>query len=284
MHHRLMRTTIAIILMLGILPGMIDPASAQEQEEDMHLLALPILVAYCEQDPGNMLQPGGGRFSPQQIMAEYNCDPAEKISVTVSNLDIDFFARCDTGDDGMCEIEGPTDPERELMVAIHMTTVPPGFAPVEVVKPTVHFTEFTGVGIPLLAVDGATPASDEERTALAVNVATCEDGTLTPGCEREPASALVQASTAEVTAEGAPWLATNEEGWVSFDLDALEGDSVDLMFQTEDEPRFACTDLDSGNRLDAEWIEGREGNFIRVTPISNGDINCDVTLASDDSM
>jgi hypothetical protein len=152
------------------------------------------------------------------------------------------------------------------------------------VNQTIHFSEFTGIGIALLPDPTVTPGAFDdlpERTTVSVNVAECEDGSTTPGCEREPVEVLVQASAGEITAEGFPWLAANDEGWVSFDRAALEGDTIDLMLRTGTEPRFACTDEGSGDRIGTEWIEGREGNFIRLTPISDGDITCDVTLLDD---
>lgn len=248
---------------------------------DVHRLDLPVQLAYCQQDPGNKLQPGGGRFSPEQIMKEFDCTPADGVSVTVSSDEIDFFARCETGDDGVCRINAPTDPERELVVAVHMATVAPGFSPHEVANTTIHFSEFTGIGIPLLPDQEVTPANgeaDSGRTTLAVNVAECEDGSNAEGCERSPVEVLLQASAGDVSAEGAPWLATNDEGWVSFDRGFLEGETIDLMLKTDTQPRFACTDVDSGDRIATAWIEGHEGNFIRVTPVSDGDITCDVTL------
>lgn len=271
-----------MIAMLGLILGAFGQATAEG--DDVHMLKLPVLIATCERDPGNRLQPGGGRFSPEQVMDEFGCDPVEGVSVTVSNEEIDFFARCETGDDGLCEIEAPTDPERELAVAIHMTTVPPGYAPKKVVNQTIHFSEFTGIGIALLAESDETPgASDDpaDRKTLAVNVAECEDGSSAPGCKREPVEALVQASAGDISAEDFPWLATTEEGWVSFDRASLKADTIDLMLQTATEPRFACTDIESGDRVETEWIEGREGNFIRITPISDGDMRCDVTLLGD---
>jgi|GEM_PF-5423278 len=251
---------------------------------DIHMLDLPVQLAYCQQDPGNKLQPGGGRFSPEQIMQDFDCEPADGVSVTVSNDEIDFFARCETGSDGVCRINAPTDPERELVVAVHMATVAPGFSPHEVVNTTVHYTEFTGIGIPLLPDPEVTPENDEdssERPTLAVNVAECEDGSNAEGCKRSPVEVLVQASAGDVSAEGAPWLATNDDGWVSFDRGFLKGETIDLMLQTDTQPRFACSDVDSGERVSMEWIKGREGNFIRVTPVSTGDITCDVTLLGD---
>lgn len=269
--------TILTILMLAIATAAAGQSPPGESEA--HMLELPILVAYCERDPGNKLQPGGGRFSPEQVMEEFGCEPAPGISVTVSNQEIDVFARCDTGDDGLCRIDAPTDPQRELMVAIHTITVAPGFAPVRAVTPTVHFSEFTGVGIALLPDPSVTPGDEvPARVPLAVNVATCADGSDAEGCKRSPTDALVQASAGDITAEGQPWLATNDDGWVSFDRASLDGETLDLMLQTDREPRFACTDVASGQRLETEWIEGREGNFIRLIPVSDGEIRCDVTL------
>lgn len=274
------RPLIAIIAALGLSLG---GGGIAAQDDDAHMLDLPVLLASCERDPGNRLQPGGGRWDPQEEMKSFGCEPAADVDVTVYNLDIDFFERCTTDDDGVCRVEAPTDPERELMVAIHMSTVTPGVAPAEVVTPTVHFSEFTGVGIALLPNPDVTPgADDDERVTIAANVAVCEDGSNAEGCEREPTDALVQASAGDITAEGNPWLATNDEGWVSFDRAAFEGDEIDLMLRTDTEPRFACSDQESGDRLDTEWIEGREGNFIRVTATTDGNITCDITLLDQD--
>ena len=277
MTRNILNATLLLFLVLGISPGAVE----QTADDDVNLLDLPILLAHCERDPGNRIQPGGGRWDPQQQMKNFGCSPAAGIDVTVYNLDIDFFDRCTTGAGGMCRVEAPTDPERELTVAVHMSTVTRGYAPAAVLNPTVHFSEFTGIGIPLFLEPEVTPGTIHhlpERTTLAVHMAKCADNSSKLGCKREPVKALVQASAGEITAEGAPWLATNDEGWVSFDRALLDGDTVDLMLRTNTEPRFACTDLDSGDRIETEWIEGREGNFIRVTPISEGDITCDVTL------
>lgn len=279
-----MRTTIAgitatVVAVVTLAFSLAGTAIAQPDEE--HMLELPIIIASCKQDPGNKIQPGGGRFSPEHVMAQYDCTPVEGVSVTVSNLDIDVFGRCETNDDGRCEVNAPTDPERELDVAIHMSTVPVGLAPHRVVNQTVHFTEFTGIGIPLFAEPDATPGPSDERTTIAVNIAECEDGSTRAGCERAPVEALVQASTGEVTAKGQPWLATNDKGWVSWDRSLLGDGDIDLMLRTSTEPRFACSDVKTGDRLATEWIEGREGNFIRVTPDTDGNITCDVTLLGD---
>lgn len=270
-------TSIAAALMLSL--GFAGTATAQPGDE--HMLELPIIIAACKQDPGNKIQPGGGKYSPEHVMAEYDCTPVEGVSITVSNLDIDFFDRCETDAKGWCEVDAPTDHERKLDVAIHMSTVPVGLAPKQVLNQTIHFSEFTGIGIPLFAEPDATPDTGEKRTTIAVNVAECEDGSSRSGCEREPVAALVQASTGEVTAKGQPWLATNDEGWVSWDRDLLGDGEIDLMLRTGIEPRFACSDVKTGTRLATNWIEGREGDFIRVTPDAGDNITCDITLLGD---
>lgn len=263
-------------LTIAFLLSLLVPArlSAQQATEGPHMLDLPILVAACERDPGNQLQPGGGRFSPQQVMEDHDCEPVADVSVTVSNRDIGFFARCETDDEGMCRVGAPTDPERELMVAVHVSTVPPGYVPVENVTPTVHYTEFTGEGIVLLADPDAAPGDRAElpdRRTLAVHVE--RDG--------EPIGVLTQLSAGEVTIDEFPWLATNDEGWVSYDLGQFDTDMVDLMLDMEGEPRIVCRDIDNDVPLETQFYEGREGEFARITlPDTDGDINCDVTLPS----
>ncbi len=115
-------------------------------------------------------------------------------------------------------------------------------------------------------------------TPLSVNVAVCADGSNTEGCKRVPTSAQVQASEGGRTSRGQPWVATDDAGWVTFDRSKFTGETIDLMLEHVTKARFACTDIDSGNRISTEWITGREGNFIRLTPISAGPITCDVTL------
>jgi hypothetical protein len=271
-----MRGTLATLLALMMLPGASVMALAQG---DLHMLDLPVLVAECNRDPGTMLTPGGGRFDPAQVMDDYECEPAEGVSVTVYHreegeaaMKTAFFARCETDDEGICRVEAPTDPERELMVAVHMSTVTPGFAPAHPLTPTVHFSEFTGVGIALLpdpALDEGQLADLPDRRTLALKVE--QDG--------EPAEVLTQLSEADVAIDDFPWLAPNGDGWVSYDLGLFDSDTVDLMLDIDGEPEFACSDIDNHKPLAAEWIEGFEGDFIRITlPETDGNINCEITL------
>lgn len=271
-----MRRLLAAFLALIIFPGA-GPGVTVTAQGDIHMLDLPVLVAECNRDPGRMLQPGGGRFDPSQVMDDHECGPAEGVSVTVYNRDIDFFARCETDDEGLCRVEAPTDPERELMVAIHMSTVTPGFAPEDAITATVHYSEFTGVGIAVLPDFSLSEDELEDlpdRRTLAVKAEA--DG--------KPAEILTQLSEGDVAIDEFPWLATNEDGWVSYDLGLFESDTVDLMMDldVEREPAFSCSDLGSGDALETEWIEGFEGNFFRITlpDDANGNINCDVALSA----
>jgi len=255
-------------------------ASATVQPSDPSVQPLPILVLNCQEDPGEV-NPGGGRgVSPEALREQFGCEPAAGVAVTIYNLDIDFGARCDTDEAGICTVQAPPDPKRRLTVAVHTASVDPAFAPVEPLGSTVHYTEFSGVGIVNLPALSGTPIAADERQLLSVNIATCDGA----DCVREPvAGTLAQVSAGEITSRGASWLATNEEGNVAFEVSALEGESIDVMLDTvgagAPEPRFACTNLDTGQRLAAAWVDGREGSFVRVSSPLKGDIRCDVTLA-----
>lgn len=272
-----MRQMLAFLLALLMLPGATGAGVALAQGDDVHMLDLPILVAECNRDPGRDLQPGGGRFDPDEVLDDHECERAEGVSVTVYHRptdedDLDFSARCETDDEGMCRVEAPTDPERELMVALHMSTVTPGFAPAEPVTTTVHYSEFTGVGIAVMP----DPELDEDelaelpgRRTLAVKVTQDDD----------PAEILTQLSEGDVSIDDFPWLATNEDGWVSYDLGLFEAETVDLMLDVEEEPEFACADIDEGDALETEWVEGFEGTFLRIElPDTDGNINCEISL------
>lgn len=264
MNRSVQRAAIMLAFVLAF-----GPVTTRAQATDAHMLDLPVLVAACERDPGERLSPGGGRFSPEQTMDEFGCDPAEEVSVTVYNREIDFFARCETDDEGLCRVEAPTDPERQLMVAIHMSTVEPGLSPSEQVVPTVHFSEFTGVGIALMQDPDDERDDLPDRRTLAVKVE--QDG--------EPAEVLTQLSEGEISIDEFPWLATNDGGWVSYDLGLFEAETVDLMIDIDGKPTIACSDIDHNTSLETEWIDGREGDFVRITlPETDGDINCDVSL------
>ena len=45
----------------------------------------------------------------------------------------------------------------------------------------------------------------------------------------DPAEVLTQLSEGDVSIDEFPWLATNDDGWVSYDLGLFEADTVDLM-------------------------------------------------------
>ncbi len=90
-----MRRMLVSLVALMLLPGATG-LTARAQDGEAHMLDLPILVATCEQDPGKDLNPGGGRFSPAEVMKEHGCEPAAGVSVTVYHLpsgddDLDFF-------------------------------------------------------------------------------------------------------------------------------------------------------------------------------------------------
>lgn len=271
-----MQRMLVSLLALLLFPG-VTSVAARAQDGDVHMLDLPVLVAMCERDPGTDINPGGGRGNLEEVLADHGCERADGVSVTVShrptaNDDLDFFARCETDKDGICTVNAPTDPERELTVALHMATVAPGYAPARATTRTVHYTEFTGVGIALLPdpkLDKEERAALPERRTLALKIE--QDG--------KPAEVLAQLSEAEVMAANFPWLATNEEGWMSFDLGSYRTPEVDLILSDPGKPQIACTDLSTDAPLVVASLRGPDGAFTRIVlPETDGDVRCDVSL------
>lgn len=255
----------------GLMALLLAPGAALAQTPDIPMREMPVMALYCEQDPGPF-NPGGGRgVSLDELEERFGCRTGEGVALTFRSESLDWFGRCDTEEDGICLLESPSGPppEFELHVAVHLSTVEPGYTPRDVTGTAANYTEFAGYGVVMLPDDARATAAPEERRTLAVKVE--RDG--------KPAEVLTQLSEGDVTIEKFPWLATNDDGWVSYDLDAFPGNTVDLMIEVDGEPSVSCSDIDQKEALDVEWIDGREGDFARITlPGSDGDINCDVTL------
>lgn len=264
---RLLKTLAAgmMALMLAV------PGVALAQTPDVPMREMPVMALYCEQDPGPF-NPGGGRgVSLEELEERFGCRTAEGVAVTFRSESLDWFGRCDTEDDGICLLDAPSGPppEFELEAAVHLSTVEPGYTPKDATGTTANYTEFAGYGVILLPDDARGTAAPDERRTLAVKAE--RDG--------DPVEVLTQLSEGDVTIDDFPWLATNEDGWVSYDLGSFESEMVDLMIDANGEPAISCSDIDHKTPLDVEWIEGREGDFARITlPSTDGDINCDVTL------
>lgn len=274
MKHAIRRWVIPITLLIATIGGGTGAATAQ----DVRMQSLPIQALDCEKDPGELGPPETRR---EGELGEHGCQPAEGVAVTLHSARYDWHARCDTDAEGACKVEGPAGPDIVLSGAVHLSTVTPGHAPVEPVFETTIYTEFAGVSIVNLPVEGADPAA--ERQVLSVNAATCAEGAESHGaCDRVPTddTLLKVSETTGGPLADAPWLAPNAEGWVSFDVGALETEQLALLVNHPGDARFACTDLDSGDRI--ETIDGDPGAgdsfVIELTPISEGDIRCDVTL------
>lgn len=266
------RWAIPIALMLTALGG----ATTAAQEPPLQ--STDMIVFDCETDPGDL----GAPETWQEGELEANgCVPAQGVAVTLHSAEYDWRARCDTGADGTCQIEGPAGSDVVLDGAVHEATVTPGYAPVEPIFETTIYTEFASAVIINLPVTGEGAA---ERQVLSVNVANCAEGADpdAESCERVPtAETLVKvAETTDGPLTDVPWLAPNAEGFVGFDIGPLETDTLTMLVDHEGDARFACTDLDSGERI--RTIDGDPGAgdsfVIELTPISDGDIRCDVTL------
>lgn len=271
------RWTILCALTVMALGGAANTAVAQDYE----LQPTDMIAFNCETDPGDLGAPETWR---EGELEANGCVPAEGVAVTLHSAEYDWRARCDTGADGICQIEGPggrVELDIVLEGAVHEATVAPGYAPVEPIFEEIIYGEFSSHVIVNLPVDGDAPT---DRQILSANVATCAVGSdpAADSCERLPTAdtLLKVAETTDGPLTDVPWLAPNAEGFVGFDIGALETGTLTMLVDHLGEARFACTDLDSGERITTNDGDPGAGDsfVIELTPISDGDIRCDVTL------
>jgi len=234
----------------------------------------PISVLNCQTDPGQTNPSSGKVREPGELENKFGCSPAVGVGVTVYNLDLDFQAHCVTDEKGLCSVDAPGDPERKLMIAEHTAMLESGFAPRELVSEAANYSEYAGVGIVNLPTENGTPVADTGRVVLTVTVSGCDGGQV---CDE--AAVLGQVSPADITSKGAPWLATDTDGQIAFDIGSLNASAIDLMFNRDDQPDISCTDAATGEAVEATWLDESEGTFYRITPVSSGDVNCDVIFS-----
>lgn len=275
MTHVLLRWTVPIALLIATIGGTTGAVTAQ----DVRMQSLPIQVLDCETNPRQQGDPVGvAPKNPEQ----HGCTPADGVAVTLHSAEYDWHARCDTDARGECEIRGPAGPDIVLTGAVYLATVTPGLAPVEPIFETIIYTEFAAAFLVNLPIEGDGEIAG--RQVLSVNAAGCADGSApdAASCTRVPTDdTLVKVTeTTGKPVAGEPWLAPNAEGWVSFDIGPLKTETLTMLVDHPGDVRFACTDLDSGERLQTEDPDPAAGDTFAFSliPISDGDIRCDITL------
>lgn len=270
-------------LMLVVLPGS-QIASAQSESREFR--DMPVIVFYCDEDPGRIEAGGGKDPSPDVLLAEGLCTPAEGVAVTflMVNDDWDFeedelaaeidwevdedswFARCDTDANGYCALNSPTGFDIVLGVVLHEGTVLPGYTPAFFPHTTHNFTEFAGWGLALIPEDGAaSPQADvADHQTLALNIT--HNG--------EPGIVLTEW---EINDEDDDmYLATSEGGWVSTIVAANDTVEIGLINLDDDIAVYCTTTTRPAVEVDVHVDD--DGDLQIQIPDTEDDIRCDVMI------
>ena len=272
-------------LMLVTLPS---TQIASAQWPDRSYTDMPVYVLYCDEDPGRINAGGGKDPSPETLIENGLCTPADGVALTfvLADDDWDFekdkpadeiswdvdddgwFNRCDTDANGFCALNSPAGFDIVIGVVLHESTVLPGYEPAFFQRGTHNFTEFAGFGLALIPTDGAaTPgATVADHQTLALNIT--QDG--------EPGFVLTEW---EFNNEDSDiYLATNADGWVSNIVAAGDMIEIDLMhFDDDASIGLTCSANDDANAT-VDFHVDDDGDLHVTVPDTDSDIRCDVTL------
>lgn len=249
---------------------------------------MPVYVLYCDEDPGRINAGGGKAPSPEQLIEEGTCTPAEGVALTfvlaVDDWDFEtdeladeiewdvqddaWFNRCDTDANGFCALNSPMGFDIVIGVVLHEGTVLPGYEPAFFQRGTHNFTEFAGYGLALIPVDGeATPhATTADHQTLALNIT--QDG--------EPGVVLTEW---EINGESNDlYLATSEGGWVSGIVAAGDEIEIDLVNIDDDAEVSVVCGANDDPGVSVESRMNDEGNLEIVVPDTESDIRCDLSI------
>lgn len=276
---------LVLTLMLIALPS---SQAVHAQWPERAYTDMPVLVLYCDEDPGRF-NPGGGKDpAPETFVESGLCTPAEGVALTfvLADDDWDFetdkladeiswdvkddgwFNRCDTDANGFCALNSPAGFDIVLGVVLHESTVLPGYEPAFFQRGTHNFTEFAGYGLALIPADGeATPdATPADHQTLALNI--------TQG--GEPGFVLTEW---EINDEGEDiFLATTTDGWVSNIVTAGDEIEIDLVNISDDADISVSCGANDDPDVAVVSSVNEVGKLEIVVPDTESDIRCDVTF------
>lgn len=272
-----------LLLMIPATPGATATAQQSREYSDM-----PVMVVYCENDPGR-INPGGGRGpSPEQLIASGQCTPAEGVSLTFvladDNWDFEkdrpvdeiewnvqddgWFARCDIDAEGMCALNSPVGFDIVIGVVLHESTVKPGYVPAFFPATTHNYTEFAGYGLALVP--------DKDYTGIATDVKDHQTLALKVTENGEPANVLTDWDVNDNDENR--YLATNSDGWVSDVIAADDHIEIDLVNVGDDaDVTLTCSGVDDPS-ITIEYKVDDDGNLVIDVPKTESDIRCDVEI------
>lgn len=271
-------------LMLIALP---TTQAANAQTPDRSYTDMPVYILYCDEDPGRINAGGGKAPSPQQLIEDGTCTPAEGVALTfvLADDDWDFeedeladeiewdveddawFNRCDADANGFCALNSPTGFDIVIGVVLHEGTVLPGYEPAFFQRGTHNFTEFAGYGLALIPADGTTPeGTTDDHQTLALNIT--QDG--------EPGIVLTNWEINEK--DNDLYLSTTEGGWVSSIVAAGDVVQIELVnFDDDAEVNVVCGANDDAT-ISVESRVDDDGELTITIPDTDSDIRCDVSF------
>lgn len=274
-----------ITLLLLTVPG---SAVVSAQTSERAYTDMPVYVLYCDEDPGRINAGGGKSPSPQELIANGTCTPAEGVAVTfvlaeddwnfetddpAEEIDWDvqddgWFNRCDIDAEGFCALNSPAGFDIVLGVVLHENTVKPGYEPAFFQRATHNFTEFAGWGLALVPTDSATPGAEPaDHQTLSLNVT--QNG--------EPASVLTEWEFNDKDSD--TYLATNAEGWVSNIVNA--GDVIDIDLANIDDHEAISMVCSANDDASLEVSFAVDGDDLTITvPETESDLRCDISIGS----
>lgn len=265
------------------------PATANAETMTRNYSEMPTYVLYCDEDPGRINAGGGKAPSPQQLIDEGSCTPAEGVSVTfvLADNDWDFeedepadeidwevdedswFNRCDMDANGFCALESPMGFDIVIGVVLHESTVLPGYEPAFFPRTTHNFTEFAGWGLALIPADEGTPptGTTADHQTLALNIT--ENG--------EPASVLTEWEFNGNDDED-NFLATNHGGWVSTIVSGGDELEIDMVNVNDDQDISMVCGANDDASVSVESHIDDDGDLMVSVPDTASDIRCDVII------
>ncbi len=274
---------LATILLL-LLPAT-PQATAQQSRE---FSEMPVMVVYCESDPGRINPAGGRGPSPEQLITGGQCTPAEGVSLTfvLADDDWDFekdnpaeeiewdvqedgwFARCDIDAEGMCALESPEGFDIVIGVVLHESTVKPGYVPAFFPSTTHNYTEFAGYGLALIPDDDYTGTATDVKQHQTLALKVTQNG--------QPADVLTDWDVND--ADEDRYLATNSDGWVSDVIAAGDHIDIDLVNVDDDATVTAtCSGVDDPATA-IEYEIDDDGDLVIDVPDTDSDLRCDIEI------
>ena len=279
-----------MIRLLMLIAMLILPATPQATAEETRrdFSDMPVMVVYCDTDPGR-INPGGGKDpSPESLIASGECTPAEGVALTfvLADDDWDFekdkpadeidwdvkddawFERCDIAADGTCALNSPVGLDVIIGVVLHENTVKPGYVPAFFPATTHNFSEFAGYGLALIPEEGytgtATEVGDHQTLALKI---THND---------EPGKVLTEWEFNDK--EHDIYLATNSDGWVSNIIAADDRVDINLVNVSDDaEVTIGCSGVDDP-AIAIEFEVDEDNDLVLQVPDTESDIRCDLII------